>query len=249
MGWKCSLIIIESIDNFKDDAAILNAIGKSNYQFERNCIFDECIYPMDESINIGYYNGNVIISDDYQLTNISLERAQNLNLVAHEKQLITLFPKSEILTVACHSGVNYHGYSLIESGVKTRLKTISSSDYKKEFGRLLNEELEIYKSARQQDGVYSWTYDDDAEDYEEDQLMEDFTFKIAARRLGIALDNYDESEELLERIVFRKYIKSKDTISIEDKEAHAKKITWIKYAIIISVILIWQILKRTVFSK
>ena len=91
MGWKSSLIIIENKENFADESEILNAIGKSEYEFDRELTLDECIYPNDKSINIGYYNGNIIISDNYQLTTNSLERADKLNLTREEKKLTKKF--------------------------------------------------------------------------------------------------------------------------------------------------------------
>ncbi|WP_040280952.1 hypothetical protein [Psychroserpens damuponensis] len=246
MGWKCSLIIIENKDHFNDDIAILNTIGKGDYTYSSSCTLDECIYPRDESINIGYFNGNIIICDDYQLTTTSLERARNLELTPTEKGLISLFPASEIITVACHSAINYHGYSLIEHGIKTRLKSMSSNEDKLEFGPRLVEENKLYKSSKLKDGVHFWTYDNDPEVYAEDQLMEEFTFKIAARRLGVAL-NYADGEALMEQVIFKKYRKIKPEVSQEEKPNN-QKIKWVKYAIIIGIILIWQLLKRTVFS-
>lgn len=132
MGWKASLIIIENPDNFRDEHAILDAIGKGNYTAKDKTTLEECIYPNDKSINIGFYNGNIVIGDDYQMTTNSLERAQDLSLTLEEKRLVELFPKSEIIIIACHSVVNYHGYSLIQNGQKIRLKTISAEEPVKE---------------------------------------------------------------------------------------------------------------------
>lgn len=125
MGWKASMIIIENPDNFEDETALLKAVGKSNFQFQAATTLEECIYPGDKSINIGKYNGNIIISDDYQITTETLERAENLNLSIEEENLCKLFPKSEIITIACHSVVNYQGYSVIKNSKKVRLKTLS----------------------------------------------------------------------------------------------------------------------------
>ncbi|WP_047545660.1 hypothetical protein [Psychroserpens sp. Hel_I_66] len=244
MGWKCSLIIIENTNNFIDDLTILKAIGKSNYQLDGTCTLEECMYPGDNSINIGYYNGNIIISDDYQLTSKSLERAKKLQLTSAEKGLVGLFPNSEIVTVACHSSMNFHGYSLIKKGIKQRLKTISADDDKKEFGTRFEEEIKIYDKAIVKDGVHYWPYNNDPEDLSaEDQLMENFTFKVAARRLGVAID-YEDGEELVERVTFKKYINPKADSKDSGKEETSKKAKWIKYAIIIGLVLLWQIIKR-----
>jgi hypothetical protein len=243
MGWKSSLIIIESRENFLGENEILKAIGKSKYKFDRELTLDECIYPNDKSISIGYYNGNIIISDDYQLTTNSLERADGLNLTKEEKQLVKIFPTSEIITIACHSAVNYHGYSLIKNGIKRRLKIISSDEPRIEFGERIEEENVIYKKSYLKDNQNFWKDDHDSEvDFTEDQLMERFTFRIAKRRFGVLLD-HSNGTELMEQITFKKF-KNPNQVSKEEK-----KTKWIKYGVIILILLIWQILKRTVFNN
>lgn len=209
MGWKMSIIIIENPDKFEDDIALLKAIGKEGFQFQEETTFEECIYPRDKSISIGNYNGNIIISDDYQITTKSLERANNLNLTKEEESLCRLFPKSEIISVACHSVVNYHGYSLIKNGEKLRLKIISLDTPLVEFGKRLPEEEKIYSKSYQRDGENFWKDETDLEDeITEDQLMEDFAFRIANRRLGVFID-LAESDELMENVTFKKYQRNK----------------------------------------
>jgi hypothetical protein len=247
MGWKSSLIIIENKENFTDENSILQAIGKSEYEFKEEVTLDECIYPNDKSINIGYYNGNIIICDDYQITTISLEGAENLNLTKDEEKLVELFPKSEIVSVACHSAINYHGYSIIKNGTKERLKIISSDTEKIEFGKRAEEENIIYEKSYSKDNQNFWKDESDDEDFTEDQLMEDFTFGVAKRRLGVLLDHSD-GEELMEKIIFKKYVNSKQTSNIKKSIEPEKNNKWKKYGIIILVVIIWQILKRTVFN-
>ena len=249
MGWKSSLIIIENKENFTDESEILKAIGKSDYEFDRELTLDECIYPNDKSINIGYYNGNIIISDDYQLTTNSLETANELNLSKEEKKLVELFPTSEIVTIACHSAVNYHGYSLIENGIKKRLKIISSDEPKMEFGERIEEENKIYEKSYSKDNQNFWKDDADPEEnFTEDQLMEDFTFGIAKRRLGVLLD-HSEGDELMEQVTFKKFKKPNHISEAEESIKVEKKPKWLKYGIIILLIIVWQILKRTVFKN
>ncbi|WP_298895714.1 hypothetical protein [uncultured Psychroserpens sp.] len=249
MGWKSSLIIIENKENFADESAILKAIGKSEYEFDRESTLDECIYPNDKSINIGYFNGNIIICDDYQLTTNSLERADELILTKEEQKLVDLFPTSEIVTVACHSAVNYHGYSLIESGVKKRLKIITSDTPRIEFGERIEEEIKIYQKSYSKDNQNFWKDDyDPEEDLTEDQLMEDFTFGVAKRRLGVLLDHSD-GDELMEQIIFKKFKNPNQTSEVTESIKVEKKAKWIKYGIIILILIIWQILKRTVFKN
>lgn len=249
MGWKTSLILIENKEITNNDIEILRVLGKSDYKFDKEITLEECIYPNDKSINIGYYNGNIIISDDYQLTTNSLERANNLNLTEYEKKLIELFPTSEIVTVACHSSINYHGYSLIENGVKRRLKVISSEDQKVEFGDKIKEEIKIYERSYSKNNQNFWK-DDIAsnDDLTEDQLMEDFTFGIAKRRLGVLLDHSD-GNELMEQVTFKKYKRLNKDEEVEESTKANKKPKWIIYGLIALIIILWQILKRTVFDN
>ena len=142
-------------------------------------------------------------SSSYLSSSIS-EKADKLDLTKEEKNLVELFPESEIINVACHSAVNYHGYSIIKNGKKRRLKVISSDTPKIEFGDRIEEEDKIYSTSYQKDGQNYWKDEDDDEDFAEDQLMEDFTFGIAKRRLGVLLDHSD-GEELMESVQFKKW--------------------------------------------
>ncbi|NQX85593.1 MAG: hypothetical protein HRT67_06770 [Flavobacteriaceae bacterium] len=249
MGWKSSLIIIENKEDFTDESEILKALGKSEYEFDEELTLDECIYTNDKSINIGYYNGNIIISDDYQLTTNSLEIADKLKMTEEENRLVELFPTSEIVTVACHSAVNYHGYSVIENGIKKRLKIISSDEPRIEFGERIKEENEIYDKSYSKGNQNFWKDNDDPEKYFiEDQLMEDFTFGIAKRRLGVLLD-HPEGDEIMEQVTFRKYKNPTQTSEVEESIKSNNKAKWIKYGIIILILIVWQILKRTAFKN
>jgi hypothetical protein len=205
MGWKASLVIIENINELKNDWDILKAIGKDGYVFKEEVIFKDCLSPKDRSINIGYYNNNIIIADDYQLTNKFLDKKTNLDLITEEKRLCKLFPTSEIISVACHSVVDYHAYSLIQNSEKVRLKSISVDDPFIEFGERTIEEEIIYSKSIRKKGANFWKNSEDPSyEYTEEQMMEEFTFGFAARRLGVYLD--DDADELMDTI-FKKYRK------------------------------------------
>jgi hypothetical protein len=250
MGWKASMIIIENKNNFSDEEAILKALGKDDFVFSKETTLEECIHPGDNSINIGYYNGNIIICDDYQITE-SLEKAKNLDLTKEEKELVKLFPNSEIIMAACHSTVNYHGYSLIQNGKKTRLKTISSDEPVKEFGQRTPEEENIYKNSITKEGQHSWEDEHDPDyEYTEDQLMEKFTFGFAKRRLGVLID-HDEGDELQFHTSFKKFIRSQQKIETKATTniSQKKSYKWLPYVLIILALIVWQILKRTIWKN
>jgi hypothetical protein len=59
MGWKVSMIIIQNPDNSSNEKLLLEKLGLGNYEYIGDTQLDECIAPLDKSINIGYYNGSL----------------------------------------------------------------------------------------------------------------------------------------------------------------------------------------------
>ena len=206
MGFKASIIIVKQPSATITDEALLQKLGFGG-TFSRETTFDECMYPNDNSINIGHYNGCLIIADDYQLTD-SLSNSKNPESVSeYETALSQLYPDSEILTVACHSVVNYHLYALAKNGIRLRFKMVASEEPLTEYGERLEEEEEVYAHSKIIDGLRmfkSSNDDDDAYDYQEDQMMEDFAFGVAKRHLGVMI-SASEDEDLMFRTPFRKY--------------------------------------------
>ncbi|WP_295119704.1 hypothetical protein [uncultured Chitinophaga sp.] len=209
MGYKSSIITILAPSSPVDERTLLDQLGLTAYEYTGDTTLEDAMYPNDKSVNIGYFNNCVIICDDYQLTN-SLERAGVEQPAAYEAKLSALFPGSEILTTACHSVVNYHLYALAKDGVRIRYKMISSDTPVVEFGEQLEEEVPIYANSILKDGVrlFSSEFDDEiVYEYAEDQMMEDFTFGVAARHLGVRLDTGD-ADELSFDVPFKKYKKA-----------------------------------------
>ncbi|EDP95328.1 hypothetical protein U8527_16020 [Kordia algicida OT-1] len=237
MGWKTSMVLIENRYGFNDETALLKALGKANYEFDKEVLFEECLYPNDESINIGYHNNTLIICDDYQITQHAIELSDGLNLSPPETALVSIFPHAEILSVSCHSVSNFHGYALIRRGLKTRLKMAVDGECIAH-GEPFQEELEIYKNSYEEDGIRYWkdeNYPD--EPFTEDAYMEDFTFGVAKRLLGVNLDTV-EGFELMQHVKFKKYkdpnAKPKELPNfamrtLEEEEKHNKRTKWLKY--------------------
>ncbi len=220
MGWKVSMIIIENGAVPVSDETILSAIGMGHLKPLEDCTFEEAMYNRDAGIALGQVNNNTVICDKYLMTAESLERIQDLSLTAAESSLSSLFPDTEILSVACHSTVNYHGYSLIKNGEKQRLKYITADEPRRAMGKDLEEEAAIYARSHRVGEQYFWTIDGD--EYQEDQLMEEFTFELAKRRLGFRLDM--SNDIFFEERSFRKYGSAKGeerkaSISQEPKES------------------------------
>jgi len=248
MGWNTSLIIIENKENYSNENELLKSLGFDCFEQKLNTTFDEILNPKDNQIGIGYYNGNLIICDGYLLTTKSLEESKNLNLVDYEKSLFKMFPKSEIVTVSCVSSVNFHGYSLIQNGIKKRLKYVAE-EMKQEFGNRFEEEIEIYKNSYLEDGKLLWKDANDEDDFfTEDQLMEDFTFKVAKRRLGIQID-MEDGEDLFQNTEFKVFqiLDSKCKI-ISNKEV-TKKVDWKWMGYIALTMIVFKILFKIIFQK
>lgn len=202
MGWNASMIIIQNPENFSDEKSLLSSLGLDNYNFVEQTVLDECIYPNDDSISIGYYNNSIIICEGLKLMDAFITDVISYK----ERQLISLFPDSEILAIACISTINFHAYSLIDGGYKVRLKSIDA-DHGKTFdsGDLLKEEIEIFEKSVVENGVNYWKFEElPNELFTEDQMLEDFTFGVSKRLLGVKLD-IDEGDLLFFEVPFRKY--------------------------------------------
>lgn len=211
MGFKASMIIIKQPSATISHEELLKKLGFNNVSFSGDTTFEECMYPNDKSINLGHYNDCLVISDDYLLTT-SLELSKTPDLLSdYEKILTDLYAGTEILTVACHSAVNYHLYSLIKDGQKLRFKKVVHGEPIIEYGDRIKEEESVYAYSKLIDGqrMFRNTYNnDEVYDNTEDQMMEDFAFGVAKRHLGVMI-SMEEDEELMFEIPFKKYAVSK----------------------------------------
>ena len=208
MGWKASFITVRSPSVAKvDDLWLLERLGYSEVKYIGEVSLEEVVNPGDNSVSIGEWNGNLIICEDHALTERADITATPGELLEYEAVLTAIFPGSEVLSVACHSVVNYHLYALALDGRRLRYKQISGDTPRKEFGERLVEEEDIYARSRVVEGdlmfaeAYDEEFEDDAYEYTEDQLMEEFAFGVAERHLGFRID---ESDELFD-LKLRKY--------------------------------------------
>lgn len=208
MGWKLSMISIKSPSVAKvDDLWLLEKLGYTNVKFMGETTLEEVINPGDKSVSIAEWDGNLIICEDHVLTELADMTQTPEKLLDYEAVLTAVFPGSEVLSVACHSVVNYHLYALALDGKRLRYKQISGDTPRKEFGERIVEEEDIYARSRVVEGElmfadeYDEEHEDDAYEYTEDQLMEEFTFGVAERHLGFRID---EGEELFE-VKLRRY--------------------------------------------
>ncbi|MBN9386178.1 MAG: hypothetical protein J0H74_35800 [Chitinophagaceae bacterium] len=209
MGHKASMIIIHRPSMLLPEEVLLEHLDFNDLVFRENTIMDSCIYPGDKSVSIGYYNNNIVICEDYLLTT-SLETTDDpVTLAGYEKILTDLFPGSEILTVACHSSVNYHLYSLVRDGKKLRFKRVVATGPVLEHGTRLKEEEPLYATSRVIEGkrYFESRRQDHLIAVTEDQLMEDFAFGVAKRHLGVKISSGEENALMFET-PFKKFIQA-----------------------------------------
>lgn len=215
MGFHISLVSINNLNARVDDKEILKVIGFEDVVFVEEITFENAFFE-DNEIAIGYYNNSTIILDGYKLAGKIHDKSRLNAMALYEKSLSDKFSNSEILTIACSSVNNYHMYSLVKDKKKVRAKMIADGYEPLEFGEYFEEEIEIYKDSKIVDDrrLFKSVFDSEYV-CTEAELMEDFTFGVAKRHLGITISSGDD-EEFSFNLLFKKYLirdKKEDTIS------------------------------------
>jgi hypothetical protein len=164
-----------------------------------------------------------------------------------EKTLSRIFPNSEICSIVLHSAVNLWGYAVTQNGQIIRARAGSADDGTfVEIGEPLEEEKELLSKSKLDDNGNRIYFLNDSldEPFNEDQVGENYVFSICKRYFGEELDRADDLlfETTLTGYSFQ--TSTKRYPGVKDK----KKSNWITYLIIFLLILIWQILKRTIFK-
>jgi len=240
MGWKASTIIIHKPTQV-DNEQLLKELGFDNLTKSEDEPFEVAINPKGNKVYIGTYKDNLLIC----APDIPMHFFEN-NETETEKKLIKIFPKSEICSLVLHSGVNLWGYSIIKDGQKLRARAGSSDDGTfVEFGKPLDEEKELLsKSIVNEKGQRRFIIDDiNDEPLTEDQVGENFVFAISKRY-------FDEELNMADDLLFETtlsgytFVTSKGNNSVKTE---AKIPNWVKYLLIVIILIVWQILKRTVF--
>lgn len=189
MGWKTSMIIVNS-DNEFDKDEIFESLGYYKLKSIDKQYFESVINPDDEKIYIGKYNGNTIIC----IQDLPLESLDS-TVSRAERILSTKFPDTDIVTFALHSVVNLWGYSIVNNGKKLRVRAGSSEGGTMvEFGEITEEEKELFsKSKLNSTGERVFVFDTmPDEEFQDDQVGENFVFDISKKYLGEKLDACDE---------------------------------------------------------
>lgn len=189
------MIIVERPEQTVSDEHLLNELGFGSFATLGKGALELAVESRDNTIGIGRCDGHVIITEGHQLTEKVGRTKDPAALVPYEQTLSGLFPGSEVLSVACHSTSNYAMHSLVKDGVKLRYRRIDGDGKGVVHGAPLAEEEPIYARSKVVEGVRMFRGEEPDAPYEytEDQLMEDFTFEVAKRYLGVRLDR-DEAQ-------------------------------------------------------
>ena len=162
-----------------------------------------------------------------------------------ERMLTSFFPDTEICALVLHSVVNFWGYSISKNNEKIRVRAGSAeSGTFIEHGDVIEEEKALFAKSEITNGKRLFHFDDMPDEYfTDDQVGENFVFDISKRYLG---EQLDADEELFETEL--KGFQFADTAFNKINKDHKKEKKWLKYAVIIAFIILWQIIKR-VFLK
>lgn len=112
MGWKASLIIVNSDKKFDKDE-LFGSLGYYKLKSIDKQYFHSIMNPDDDRIYVGRYNGNTIIC----MQDLPLE-SLDATVSNAEKLLSKKFPNTDIVTFVLHSVVNLWGYSIVNNEKK-----------------------------------------------------------------------------------------------------------------------------------
>ncbi|WP_055444916.1 DUF6928 family protein [Lacinutrix himadriensis] len=232
MGWKLSTIFINSNKEI-NDVELFNSLGFQDITPIEPKAFEEILNPEDGELYIGHYKDSTILCIP-TLPYLFLEAS----LSNEESILMNTFPNTDISSLVLQSVVNFWGFTLIKDGTKVRAKGGSSEEgLLVDFGTPLKEELELLKNSKiNADGerVYHLdAYPD--EEFTEDELGEEYVFKVCERYIGATLDHADD---LLFETKFRGYSYKDTHEDSKQSEKIEKKTKWIKFIIYIAIFFI-----------
>jgi len=198
---------------------LLERLGLSHFQRSDNTSFDAAMYPEDDRICIGRYQGSLIICLPFE----QISEFYSPNTSDVEAKAIALFPSSEIYVSSLHSVVNHWGYCLIKNGEKLCYRTGDAENEALEFGEPLPQEKELLaQSSIDKTGARVYRLEHDPEEvYTEDQVGENFVFNIFTRYMNNPLDSADDDLFELEMEVYLKTAKTQK--SSADRKANRYK--------------------------
>lgn len=242
MGWKSFIIVIGS-DKDVDEEKLLGDLGYNNILIGEAEAFESAIYPKEDMLYIGKYNGNTIICSQALSSQFLVK-----SVTKNEKVLASYFPDAEICALVLHSSVNFWGYSVSKNDSKLRARSGSSDEGTTlDFGEPLEQEKNLLQKAQiDKHGNRTYTFDHDPKDVmTEDQVGEEFVFELASRYFNRRLD---QSDDLLFETNLKGFWLSS---AVESKISSPKKPRswWARVRLIIIVIILIRLLRKYFFDN
>lgn len=215
MGWKLSAIIIKTDKRYEDKEILGKLWNDPLPEKVDDVTFDNAMYPKDYHVHLGYYK-NCFILTTY--VDELVEKCLVKEIPIIEQIFISLFPGSTIGAFQLHSSCNYFAYSILENGVKRRVKSSADGEISTDYGLPLKEEEEFFSYRfidKNKEIMYKMpTKNGEFEIYEENQIGEEFVSRIWSKFTGIELF---EDDVLLNETIFRSY-----KFEIEDENSNKK---------------------------
>jgi len=209
MGWKCSLLIIDSDKDF-DEKTLLKNLGFNHIEKTQKVNFSVALNPGAEEVYIGRYKGKIVVCE------IDLPSKCMTQSVITQEMLLSkyYFPDTEICSLVLHSVINYWGYAIVKNDEKIRVRAgDTESGLLVEYGKPLEQELELLSKSKLDEQGNKIYFLDDFPDktFSEDQVGESFVFKMASRYFQMDLDKDDDLyEEATSFQAYRKIDKLKE---------------------------------------
>jgi hypothetical protein len=184
MSWKIYLIIISNANNI-NTADVPKKIGLDKLKATKEISINEAQYS--QGISIGKYGDKIfIVSQDLVF------KFYDQTASAFEKNICDSFPNSEIAVLTLNGTVDLYGYNIIKNGIRQRVKSGADLELYTDYGKKLQEEIDIAKEKLFED--------DDVKEMQKDMSKEDFkklvdqeisirtTFKLTKRYFGKQID-------------------------------------------------------------
>lgn len=190
MGWKLNMLIMKGLEG--DTQSLSNLIGLSygrrKYEPIGKTALENCLNPKDdEHLYIGIYKNLRIVTEanyPYEYLN---------DKPSFTEKLSSAFSKGnrELYVFGLNSTVNLWGYSKIIDNKRIRTKFGTHDEgVMHEEGEPLKSEIELIQNSKIIDGKR--VYDFNGNKYNEDQIGEEFVFRIIEEITGDRIDKPNE---------------------------------------------------------
>ena len=186
MGWKLNMIIMKGLKGDTDGLSRLFGFfyGRRKYEPIGKTTLENCLHPKDdEKLYIGIYKDLRIITE----ANLPYEFLQDSPGFTEKLSRGLTKGEREMYVFGLISTINLWGYSLINNSTRVRTKFGTHDEgVMHEEGNPLDAEVELIQNSEVIDGKRVYTFKGDQ--YNEDQIGEEFVFRIIKEVTGERID-------------------------------------------------------------